>query len=395
MNEYKMLTPRFYVIAGEASGDRYGAELCRTLQDKFPEGTIWGLGGEMMKAAGQRQLLDLAKHAVVGLTDVLLNYFKFYSFFNQTLEDIKKVKPDLLILIDYPGFNLRLAERVKKMFPDIKIVYYISPQVWAWKRNRIKTMKRIIDLLFVIFPFEKDWFNENAPEMNVVWPGHPLMDRLILDNLKLKQDKSNTVALLPGSRKKEISKHLPVLITTAHRLSMKHPNLKFIILTQDETHRQEMIKRLEIMKKENLPIQVIAGNQVTHLSRCALAIVASGTATVECCVAGVPMMVVYSTSKLTFLIGKMLVKLPYLSMVNILAGENIVPEFLQEKASPEYLVPAVEKMLLDEEFSIQMRNRLQEVRDTLGHEGCNKRIVEEIEQLLLNSERGSACAVTA
>jgi len=171
--------PSIYVVAGEVSGDRLAADFVRALKRRNPELKVHGVGGSMLRAAGQEQSFDLARHAVVGLTDVLKNLPKFLIFFRQVKAEIAKLKPDVVVLVDYPGFNLRLAKALHRENPPPAIVYYVSPQVWAWKAGRARTMERILERLLVIFPFEVEWFARNAPNLKTKWVGHPLADRWI------------------------------------------------------------------------------------------------------------------------------------------------------------------------------------------------------------------------
>ncbi|MFZ5805634.1 MAG: lipid-A-disaccharide synthase [Verrucomicrobiota bacterium] len=374
---------KFYIVAGEASGDRNAALLIRELKRLYPQAEICGVGGDQMRNAGQDQLFDLAAHAVVGLTDVLWNYFKFLYFFYRVVIDIRRKKPDALILVDYPGFNLSLAQEIKRRVPALPIIYYIGPQVWAWKSHRSRIMSRVVDLLLVIFEFEKQWFAEREPKLKVEWVGHPLMDRWLENSEKQEtNDQMRRIALLPGSREKEISRHLPILLETAQRVRLFMPDVTFVLLTPDAEARQQTEKIIHSNGAQGLNIEAYSGYQLTHLERCDLALVASGSATLECCVAGVPMLVLYKTSSLTFWIGRQVVKLPFIGMVNILAGEKIVPEFLQEKARADYLTEAIRKMAARKAWRDEMKDNLRRVTQRLGGTGGSRRAAEAIQKLL-------------
>lgn len=375
--------PSFYIVAGEASGDRISAALLTELRAASPKCPCYGVGGPMLAAAGQDQLFDLAEHAVVGLTDVIANYSKFKGFFDRVLRDIIRRKPSALILTDYPGFNLELAKAVKRAMPKLPIIYYVSPQVWAWKKGRAKTMARLVDLLLVIFEFEKEWFDRYEPRLKVEWVGHPLMDRW---QGPAERDSNDTtirqIALLPGSRPKEIARHLPTLLTTARMLWHQDKQLRFVILASDTKSENLILRAVQEQKAETLHAEIACGYQLTHLGRSDLAVVASGSATLECCVAGVPMLVIYKVNPVTYAVGRMVTKIPYLAIVNLLAGKKVVPEFLQKKVTPDYLFQAIRRMQKDTRWSETMRAELAEVTAGLGKPGASKRAASEILKLV-------------
>jgi lipid-A-disaccharide synthase len=372
--------PRVYLVAGEASGDRLAADLLRELK-KNPKLRAFGVGGPMLKAAGQEQSLDLAKHAVVGLTDVLKNLPKFLKIFREVKHEIAEVNPDVVVLVDYPGFNLRLAKALHGERNGPAVVYYVSPQVWAWKAGRAKTMERILERLLVIFPFEVDWFARHAPKLKTRWVGHPLADRWI-EQAHAQRDEVPCVALLPGSRAKEIEKHWPVLLKTAQRIVQEQRNVRFISMATNHEMRQKLEEIWAKYPMSGVSLDILSGQSLTQLTRCSLAIVASGTATLECAMAGLPMLVVYQASCLTYWIGRMLVKLPYLSMVNVLAGEKVIPEFLQGAAEPERLARAALQILRNPKGAEMMSIRIREVAKKLGGPGAAARAAEEVEDAI-------------
>jgi len=377
--------PRVYLVAGEASGDRLAADLLRELK-KNPKLRAFGVGGPMLKAAGQEQSLDLAKHAVVGLTDVLKNLPKFFKIFREVKHEIAEVNPDVVVLVDYPGFNLRLAKALHGERNGPAVVYYVSPQVWAWKAGRAKTMERILERLLVIFPFEVDWFARHAPKLKTRWVGHPLADRWI-EQAHAQRDEVPCVALLPGSRTKEIEKHWPVLLKTAARIVQEQRNVRFISMATNHEMRQKLEEIWAKYPMSGVSLDILSGQSLTQLTRCSLAIVASGTATLECAMAGLPMLVVYQASWLTYWIGRMLVKLPYLSMVNVLAGEKVVPEFLQGAAEPERLARAALQILRNPKGAETMAIRIREVAKKLGGPGAAARAAEEVEDAIRTRQK--------
>ncbi|MCX6935589.1 MAG: lipid-A-disaccharide synthase [Verrucomicrobia bacterium] len=374
--------PLVYFVAGEASGDRLAADLLRELKKRNPALRALGVGGPMLKAAGQEQSLDLARHAVVGLTDVLKHLPKFWGFFQQVKSEIAKRKPDVVLLVDYPGFNLRLAKALHHSPGRPAIVYYVSPQVWAWKAGRAKTMERILERLLVIFPFEVEWFARHAPRLKTKWVGHPLADRWIAQTTEPVRDEIPCVALLPGSRPREISRHWRLLLQTAERIVREEKKVRFISLATDGEMRQRLEQEWGKQKLNGVSLDIVSGQSLTQLARCSLAIVASGTATLECAMAGLPMLVIYKASWLTYLLGRMLVKLPYLSMVNVLAGEKVVPEFLQGAATPERLSSAALQILRNPRGAEALAERVREVAQKLGGPGAAGKAADEVEDAI-------------
>ena len=374
--------PSIYVVAGEVSGDRLAADLVRALKKQNPELRAYGVGGPMLRAAGQEQSFDLARHAVVGLTDVLKNLPKFLIFFRQVRAEIVKLKPDVVVLVDYPGFNLRLAKALHRENPPPAIIYYVSPQVWAWKAGRARTMERVLERLLVIFPFEVAWFARHAPNLKTKWVGHPLAGRWMDQGKTQAPDGSSCIALLPGSRPKEIARHWPVLLETAAQIVQEQRNVRFVSLATGPEMRQQLEAEWARFPKSGVSLDIVSGQSLTLLNRCTMAIVASGTATLECAVAGLPMLVIYKTSWFTYLLGRLVVKLPYLSMVNVLAGEKVVPEFLQGDATPPRLTMAALRILRNPRGTEQMVRRIREVAAQLGGPGAAERAAEEVEEAI-------------
>lgn len=364
------------MTAGEASGDAHGAELILALRQQQPKTRIIGVGGARMAAAGQDQLFDLAAHAVLGLTEVVKHYFKFRRFFNQVIELAKMERPDAVILIDNPGFNLRLAAALRRELPGMRIIYYVSPQVWAWKAGRVKAMQLNIDLLLAILPFEKQWYAERAPKLNVQWVGHPLLDRI--HKIEATETNDNWIALLPGSRKTEIGIHLPVLWEAARLMANQQRGLKFILLSPNEETQKYSRSILEKFPAPNFDFEYNISYAISHLSRCALALVASGTASLECALVGIPQVVVYRVHPVTFSVGRRLVKVKHLGMVNVLADEEIVPELLQDRFQPELVAREALDLLVNQPRREKMKRRVAEIVATLGGPGASQRAAKAI-----------------
>jgi lipid-A-disaccharide synthase len=364
------------VVAGEASGDAHGAELIHCLKEQHPRVRIIGVGGPRMAAAGQEQLFDLASHAVLGLTEVLKQYFKFRGFFYRVLDLARRERPDAVILIDYPGFNLRLAARLRRDLPGSRTIFYISPQVWAWKEGRVKAMQKTIDLLLTILPFEKAWFAKKAPKFNVQWVGHPLLDKI--RRVEGVEPNPNCIALLPGSRKTEVAEHLPDLWQAALSMGRKKPGLKFMLLSPNEEIQAFSLEVLAKYPAPSFDFEYNIGYAISHLSRCALALVASGTASLECALVGIPQIVVYRVHPLTFEVGRRLVKVKHLSMVNVLANEEVVPEFLQDNLQPEVVANEALALLGNRERREAMKRQVAAIVATLGGPGASRRAAEAI-----------------
>ncbi len=364
------------MVAGEPSGDSHGAELIQALKEQHPRLRIIGVGGPRMAAAGQQQLFDLTAHAVLGLTEVLKQILKFRRFRNEVIELAKKERPDAVVLIDCSGFNLRLTPKLRKELPGSRIIYYISPQVWASRAGRIKAMQRDIDLLLSILPFEKPWFAKMAPKLNVQWVGHPLLDRIRkVDSVEPNPD---CIALLPGSRKTEVESHLPVLWEAARIMSRNKPGLKFVLLSPNEAIQQYALEMLARFPAPNFTFEYNIGYAISHLSRCALALVASGTASLECALVGIPQIVVYRVHPMTYFFGKMVIKVKHLSMVNVMANEAVVPEFIQEYLEPNAVAHEALELLIHPQRREIMQKRVEKIVSTLGGPGASKRAAEAI-----------------
>ena len=375
------------MIAGEASGDTLGAELIEATQAE-PGGDLIdfiGAGGPKMAAAGQHAELDLTQHAVVGIWEVLKNYGKFRRLFRQLLDLATRREPDAIVLIDYPGFNLRFAGAIRNYqtsgggaFRDWqpKIICYVSPQLWAWREGRVHSIARDIDLMLSIFPFEKEWYAERVPKFPVEFIGHPLVDRFPLakpDEKSVPLDPDlftaqPTVLLLPGSRRREIDKHLPVMLEAAVIFSEKITAHLRIVLPSDEM--------LELARQHiptGIKIDLQVGGLAKALGQASLAIASSGTITMECAWFRVPTVVLYKTSPLTHALVRRLVKVPYLAMPNLLAGEELFPEFIQSAANADNLAEASLRLLRDRSERTRILDGLELVAAQLGESGAAAR----------------------
>ena len=386
-------TPKtIFLIAGETSGDTLGAELIKSIRNQHNGKNIEfiGTGGQKMKMAGLQQLFDLTEHAVVGLWEVLKNYFKFRKLFQQLINLAIKKEPNAIVLIDYPGFNLRFARAIrnhqrqgtgafKKWQP--KIIAFVSPQIWAWKENRLKQITSDFDLMLSIFPFEKSWYAKRAPNFNVEFVGHPLVDRFSIEKNKNNKTTSNPdlftdhpeVLLLPGSRQRELEKHLPVMLE-AVKIIATELKIKVRIVLPDK----KMLSLAKHIVPTGTEIILQIGNLEESLNHAILTIASSGTVTMECAWFKVPTVVVYKTSLITYLIGKLLVKVPYVAMPNILAEEEIFPEFIQNEATPNKIAKASLRILQDSTERQKILTGLKHIASQLGEPGATNRAAKSI-----------------
>lgn len=346
-------------IAGEASGDNNAADVIRALGGRVP---VFGVGGPKMQAAGMELLFDLTEHAVVGFVEVLKNYGKFKRFFDQLLAEVGRRQPSAVVLVDFPGFNLRFAKAVKRRYPQTKVIYYISPQLWAWHASRAKQIERDVDLMLTIFPFEKDWYAQHAPKLRVEFVGHPLAEKI----RNPKSEIQNFVLLLPGSREREVAKLWPLLRAV---VDLMPGDVKFIAAGVNE-------QTARMMQHPLVEVQLGAAREL--MQRATLAITASGTATMECAFAGCPMIVVYKVNWLTYLIGRALVTVKWLAMPNVIAGRAIVPEFIQHAAKPQTVATQASELLADAGRRAAMQRELAAVVATLGGPGAGGRAAELI-----------------
>ncbi len=382
----------FMLIAGEASGDLLAAELVSALHAQsstlhpLSSPVFFGAGGARMAAAGVELAFDLTQHSVIGISDVLKNYFKFRQLFNQLLALAIERKPDVVIGVDYGGFNLRFGHAIKQYVRknqsvstpwNPKIIQFVSPQVWASRPGRANLLAADYDLLLSIFPFEKDWYAKRVPKLRVEFVGHPMIGRFTIDDLRLTRrseepasiaNRQSQILLLPGSRADELRRHLPPMLGALKLIREKLPSAKAKMVLPDETLKQ-LAGRLSALPSD-MEIQI--GNLPQALAGADAAIASTGTVTMECAFFGVPTVTLYKTSWLTYQIGKRIVKVKWLTMPNILADEEIFPEFVQNAATPENIAAAALELLQNEPRRIQIKKRLAEVVSSLGGPGATK-----------------------
>ena len=376
------------IVAGEASGDLHAASLVDAIRSCNPSIHLSGLGGDLMQKSGVELYADLTRHAVVGFWEALKHLIFFKRNFDLILEKISETRASAVILVDYPGFNLRLAREIKNRGIKTKIIYYISPQVWAWKKSRVQLIKKVVDKMLVILPFEKEFYGRWG--MAVEFVGHPLLDQVrvtkapqeVLSSLGLAQGQKDTIALLPGSRQKEIERLLPAMLEAAQILFKDNPRLQFILI-KAATVDQSLIERY--LGAIPFPLKVVDHDRYNALNAAELCVVASGTATLETAILGKPMVIVYKTSILTWALAKGLVRLPYIGLVNVVAGKKIVPECIQFEATAQKIAAQIQSLYADEIKTQTIKEELRKVKTALGSPRASQRAAVEVLKVIQES----------
>ncbi|MDX1836808.1 lipid-A-disaccharide synthase [Legionella taurinensis] len=371
------------IVAGEESGDAHAATLASKLLAWDPTLELSGIGGRHMQQAGVNVISDLASFGVTGITEVVRYFMVIKKAWKLIKNHLQTVQPDLLILIDYPGFNLRLARFAKRVL-GLRIVYYISPQIWAWKANRIHTIRECVDHMAVILPFEKSLYQQE--NVTVSFVGHPLVNKIPLyDNLasvrmslNLPLDK-RLIALLPGSRRNEIDRHMPVLLKTAEQLCRQFSDVHFVIPIA-ATIDASLIR--SYFTHSQVPVSFIEGQAIDAAACSDCVVVASGTASLECALLAKPMCIIYKASLLTYIAATKLIKVKYLGLCNLLKNQMIVPELLQYDCNPTQLARLIDDLLHDHDMAGAMVHRLQVLKRELSSEQADLSIDELIKEEL-------------
>ncbi len=370
------MAKRLYVVAGELSGDAHGAGLLRALKTRVPTLEVRGVGGPQMAAAAGAGLRDWVEDAaVMGVWEVLKRYGWFKQRFAEMLDELKAFRPDVLVLIDYPGFNLRFAEAVKRECPETRLVYYISPQVWAWHKGRIPKMARLLDEMLCLFPFEQPLFQSAG--LKTTFVGHPLVDELEEKRLPGVTRDDLLVGLFPGSREREVARLFPLMIETAKLLRAWRGDLKFEVPAAS-VKLAAQIRNLLVDTNADEWITVNAGESHSLMQRACCAVIASGTATLEAACYGLPYCLVYRVAPLTYIAAKLLVKIKHIGIVNILTGEEVVREFIQAEAEPMAVSRVLRGFLESPENRASLQARLAETAGKLGGPGTHERAASAV-----------------
>jgi lipid-A-disaccharide synthase len=376
-----------YFVAGEVSADNHGAALMRSLRQLDGELKFVGRGGpQMREVAGEQFKNWIGEAAVLGLWEVLRKYGYFQEQFHETLREIRESKADAVVLIDYPGFNLRLARALRRQAPRQKTIYYISPQVWAWNRGRIKRMAQSINLMLCIFPFEVDLYSQAG--LRVSFVGHPMIERLRHRKIATERDR-NLIGLFPGSRSREVRKIFPVMLEAARELRKHNRNLRFEVAAVSEQLAQEMERLLHGHPADQADglevpatIQIKVGEAAEIMQRAWTGIVASGSATLEAAYFRLPFVLIYKVAWPTYLAARLVVNVKYLGMPNLLADKEVVPEFIQQRAKPTDIVKAVQPLIENTNARERMISEFDAIIPKLGETGASERaaraIIEEI-----------------
>jgi len=370
-----------WIVAGEASGDLYGAELARALRERNPQVVLRGMGGDAMRRAGVDTFVDSSELGVVGIVEVLKSLLFFMKLLKRMASQAREERPDVVVLIDYPGFNLRLAEKLHEA--GIKVAYFISPQVWAWKKGRIPKIARCVDAMMCIFPFEPQVYAGTG--LNVEFVGHPLLELLEPYLAQEAHRDDHLVALLPGSRSSEMKAHLKVFMETATLLHQAHPELRFAMPLPREKTKALVLGMLETMEvpKDTLDaLDISVGNSREVMRKATAGLAASGTVTVEAAILGLPLVVTYRVNWLTYQIAKRVVKLPSITIANLVTGKMVFKECLQYDATAEIMAPAIENILPGGKGRQDVLDGIKECVELLGgKERASARAAEIIDGL--------------
>lgn len=379
--------PSVMLVAGEASGDHHAADLFRQLKQLLPDVRGVGMGGGQMRAAGVEIRVDSTELGVIGLAEVIRHYPAIRQALQTMRQTLQRERPDLLICVDYKEFNFRLARIAKSL--GIKVLFYVSPQVWAWRQGRVRSYGQVIDHMAVIFPFEVPFYERhNIP---VTFVGHPLAGKV--KPALPRGDAFNrfglsrllpVIGLLPGSRTQEIRHLLPVILKSAQELERLHPDIQFVLFKAPAVSDSALQRELT---RHAVRVTLIEGQNYDALQCCDAVITVSGTATLEVALMGVPHCIIYRLSRLSYWLGRMLVKIPWIGLPNILAGRAIVREFIQDAANPGNIASEIDKILKDDGYAEQMKTDLQTVRTLLGSPESAGKLAALARDLLCENEK--------
>ncbi len=373
---------RIMIIAGEASGDQHSARLVEAVHEIDPTVEFFGIGGECMRKAGVEILVDSAEMAVVGLVEIWAHRKVIFGALNKMREILKTDPPDLLFLTDYPEFNLRLAKTAKQL--GIKVLFYISPQIWAWRQWRVKKIRKLVDMMAVIFPFELDFYHRHNVPVRFV--GHPLAEEVhasaerehLCTEFGLDAQQP-VVGLFPGSRQSEVKRLMPIIVETAKQLKQQNPQIQFLLPIASTLKREIFSPYVDA---ETPAITLLENRSYDIMAACDAIVTVSGTVTLEIALIGTPMVIINRISALSYFIAKRMVKVDHIGLCNIVAGRRIVPELIQYDARPEKITDEIIRMLNQPDYNQSIRDELQKVRAKLSSEGEVSNLAELTIKLL-------------
>jgi lipid-A-disaccharide synthase len=360
------------VVAGEASGDLHASEVVHELRKLVPELTAFGIGGDLLAAEGVELLHHASEMGIVGLFNVLRHLPMFRRVFNELIDRIAAEKPDVVLLVDYPDFNLRVARRCRRL--GLRVVYYISPQIWAWRTGRVRQIARNVDRMVVIFPFEEEFYRRH--KVPVTYAGHPLVEQLAGITRPPRDPGVLRIALMPGSRRMEVASLLPAMLDAVAILRRERQVDAYII--QAPTIERAMLEELVRANGTDVPVRPHDGGEA--LAAADVSLSSSGTATLESAVLGTPVVVMYRLSRATYFLARKLVRVPYFSLVNIVAGKEVVPELIQNAVNGERIAAEVRKLVAPGTYDA-VRADLALVRSRLGEPGAARRVADEIRKM--------------
>ncbi len=372
---------RIMMVAGEASGDLHGGNLARAIKRISPDTVLFGIGGAGMRRAGVDTLVDNARIAVVGIWEVLSHFGAIKAAFDRMKRILQDDPPDLVVLIDYPDFNLRLARVAKAA--GVPVAYYVSPQIWAWRRGRVRKMKGVVDKMLVLFPFEKEFYDRAGVPCCFV--GNPLLDEQKVSAsrgelaARFGMDPDRPVlGLLPGSRSKELHFHLPVMLEAWGMLKKEIPELQCVIPVAGTLRPSDIRPYMEAAGTDVSEIRLVENDTESIMELMDAAVVASGTATLQVALHRKPMVIIYRLSHITYAIGRMLINVENIGMANLVAGREVVPELIQYDATPEKIFSLINKMFCDKAYYGKIVGELDTVREKLGGPGASERAAREV-----------------
>lgn len=362
------------IMAGEASGDLHGANLIRALRAMAPDTFFCGIGGRAMQAAGARIIADASGLSVVGITEVFSKGRSLLKGLSRAKQLLNSLRPDLLIPIDFPDFNLHVAGQAKKL--GIPVLYYISPQLWAWREGRVKKIRRRVDHMAVILPFEADFYRRHGVPATYV--GHPLLDDGMPSEGGLSDvlaQRKNAIGILPGSREKEVIRNLPAMLTAARAIQRTVGGVQFIV-SQAPPVEKSLLDGILAEHGSGIDYRVTTEHVREIFKKSRLVVAVSGTVTLEAAIWGTPAVIVYRVSPVSYWLGRALIKVRHIGLANLIAGREVLPELIQKEASPENIARVVSGLMADGEAMAAMHAGLEEVRQILGRAGASDRVAE-------------------